>query len=654
MWRKIGFPIIPLLLLVGGGIRGLARGESTQEIVRNAPAASAYPQAGALILLDDTKVLLTDEGSTTQRHLLVKLFKKRGIEKWGDIKQRYDRSHQEVKIDVARTFKPDSSIVEPPSDAISDVSAPEVQWASAYSNAMMKVVSFAGLEPGSVIDYRWEVRSKKKGGGLFSKLFGWLKGKQKNDFWTGTKFQSTDPILRKSFTLDAPADFKFKPTVINGEINPQKREEGKRVVYTWRVENEGQIIEEPNMPPLEQIAPRLLLTTFGDWGEVAKWFAKKFYPQAVPTGQVKREVTALTAGDRTESEKIRDIFLFVVKEIRTVYLPLGQAGYRPNPASRVLENRYGDYRDKAVLLVSLLKGAGIEAYPAFVNHSQVEIDEDLPSPGQFNDLIVAVPQANGGYLWLDPAAETAAWGYLPPEEQGAKALVVKPEGGEVVEIPLFSPEENKSLTLTKLSLAPDGSLSGLVVDELKGFIDQRARSALKDKTPQELEKFFQEAANRISQGTELLSDSLTDLKDLKTPVQVRLAFRSSSYAILEGKMMLFEVPSNPLSFFDVFPTLPFRKYDMLIPSPLSLEERAVIDIPSGYRVAHLPEEMKIDRSVGEFSLSCQQKGRKVLYTRKLTLKVKKVGRGRYRALKQMFDKLAKPQTRLIILERETA
>ncbi len=654
MWRKIGFAIIPLCLLIGGGIKGLAQGESTEEIVRNSPSASDYPQAGALILLDDTRVVLTDEGNTTQRHLLVKLFKKRGIEEWGDMKQRYDKSYQKVKIDVARTFKPDSSIVEPPQDAISDVSAPEVQWASAYSNAMMKVISFAGLEPGSVIEYKWEVKSVKKGDGLFSQLFGWLKGKHKNDFWTGTRFQSTDPIVKKSFSLDAPADLKFKPTVLHGEITPQKREEGKRVIYTWKVRDEGQIIEEPNMPSLEQIVPRLLLTTFRDWRDVAKWFAKKFYPQAKPVGQVKREVTTLTSGDTTEKEKIRDIFLFVVREIRTVYLPLGQAGYKPNPASQVLDNRYGDYRDKAVLLVSLLKGAGIEAYPAFVNHSQVEIDEDLPSPGQFNDLIVAVPQANGGYLWLDPAAENSAWGYLPPNEQGTKALVVGPDGGEIVNIPLLPPEENRSLASMKLDLAPDGGLSGMVISQCTGFPDQMARRSLKDKTPQELEKFFQEAANRISQGTELVSDSLTDLKNLKTPVRISLTFKSPEYAMLEGEMMLFEVPSNLFTFFGVFPTLPFRKYDMIIPSPVTIEEKTTIEVPPGYRVAHLPEEMKIDKPVGEFSLSCQQKGREVVYTRKLTLKIKKVERGRYQALKAMFDKLAKPQTRLVILEKEAA
>jgi len=654
MWRKIGFAIIPLFLLIGVGIKGLAQEESMEEIVRNSPSASDYPQAGALILLDDTKVVLTDQGSTTQRHLLVKLFKKRGIEEWGDIKQRYDKSHQNVKIDVARTFKPDSSIVEPPPDAISDVSAPEVQWASAYSNAMMKVVSFAGLEPGSVIDYRWEVRSEKKGGSLFSKLFSWLKGKQEREFWTGTSFQSTDPILRKMFTLDAPADFKFKPAVLNGDITPQKREEGKRVVYTWEVEDKGQIIEEPDMPPLAQIVPRLLLTTFGSWEDVGRWFAKKFYPQVKPTSQIRREAESLISGGTTEEEKIRDIFLFVVKEIRTVYLPLDQAGYKPNPAPKVLENRYGDYRDKAVLLVSLLKGVGIEAYPAFVNHSRVEIREDLPSPGQFNDLIVAVPQANGGYLWLDPAAETSAWGYLPPEEQGTKALVVKPDGGEIVNIPLLPPEENRSLASMKLDLAPDGGLSGMVISQCTGFPDQMARRMLKDKTPQELEKFFQEAANRISQGTELVSDSLTDLKNLKTPVKVRLTFKSPEYAILEGEMILFEVPSNPLSFVGVFPTLPFRKYDMIIPSPVTIEEKTTIKIPPGYRVAHLPEELKIDKPVGEFSLSCQQKGREVVYTRKFTLKTKKVERGRYRGLKSMYDKLAKPQTRLIILEKETA
>lgn len=121
----------------------LSFGAEIDSIIKAAPGHDAYPEAGALILLDRKTVTVDKNNSTTlDRYLVIKLFEDRSRDEFGEITQRFDKDGQTVDILEACTHKPDGTIIKPEARAISDVSAPEVADAMAYTNAMLKVVSF--------------------------------------------------------------------------------------------------------------------------------------------------------------------------------------------------------------------------------------------------------------------------------------------------------------------------------------------------------------------------------------------------------------------------------------------------------------------------------------------------------------------------------
>ena len=91
-------------------------------------------------------------------------------------------------------------------------------------------------------------------------------------------------------------------------------------------------------------------------------------------------------------------------------LSFGVGRYQPHPAEDVLENEYGDCKDKHTLLATMLKAAGIEAWPALINGER-KLDLDMPSPGQFNHVITYVPRS-GNPHWLDTTPEVAPFGLL--------------------------------------------------------------------------------------------------------------------------------------------------------------------------------------------------------------------------------------------------
>ncbi len=629
--------------------------EEIREIIKNAPSAQDYPQAGALILFDRLKLTVHPDGNTvSERHLLVKIFTDRGKENFGDIIYRYNGKAERAVVEVARTFKPDGTVVQCEKDAISDVSAPEVARASAYSNAMQKVVSFPAVEKGAVLEYKCKILPEKKKRGLlrkFRNLF--FKDRHDKHFWRTVTFQGEEPILEKSFTLVLPQGKKFTYLVENGDIKPLIRHQGDNVVYTWKVNQVEQIIREPNMPNLAEIVPRLLLTSANSWAKVGDWLNRRFYPQVKTDSKLKKRVVELTTGKVTPEERIKEIFLYVTTKLRTVHLSLGAAGYKPNSSTEVYRNKYGDCRDKAVLLVAMLRAAGVQAYPTLVNHSRIRVVPQVPGPHQFDHLMVAVPQQDGSFLWLDPTAETCRYGYLPAEEQGTEALVLSPKGSRLIKTPVFTPQENGSRNRLEITLNKEGDIHGRLRCELRGHSDCRARSLLKDKTPKELKLYFESAASRVSQGAQLLDYSLSDLKDLTQPASIEIRFQCEKYAVVEGRVMLFEFPSVPFKFANIpiSTDLPRRKYDILAPSEMEFSYNVEIKLPRGYKVSYLPPRTTIDNDIAVFSIDCEEDSGKTIFDGKLILKKRKVPSLEYVKVKSAFTQAGMPQNNLMILER---
>jgi len=630
--------------------------EEIREIIKNAPSAQNYPQAGALILFDRLKLTVHPDGNTvSERHLLVKIFTDRGKENFGDIICRYDGKRERAVVEVARTFRPDGTVVQCEKDAISDVSAPEVASASAYSNAMQKVVTFPAVEKNAVLEYRCKILPQEEKRGLLKKLLSlFFKDREDKYFWRTVTFQGEEPILEKSFTLVLPQGKKFSYLVQNGDIKPEVSHQGSNVLYTWKVNQVEQIIREPDMPNLAEIVPRLLVTSADSWATVGDWINRKFSPRAKADKRLRKQVVELTTGRNSPEEKIKEIFLYVTTKIRTVHLSLGAAGYSPNSSAEVYRNKYGDCRDKAVLLVAMLGAAGVEACPALVNRSEVPVVPKVPGPHQFDHLIVAVPQQDGTFLWLDPTAENCRYGYLPAEEQGTEALVLLPQGSRLTKTPVVSPQDNGSMNYLEITLNEEGDIHGTLRCELNGYFDYRVRSLLKDKTPKELKLYFESAASTISQGTQLIDYSLSDLKNLTEPASIGLCFRCEKYAVVEDRVMLLELPSVPFGFANmpICVNLPQRKYDILVPSVMEFSYHIDIKPPEGYRVSYHPPKTLIDNSIASFSIDCVEDSGRTIFIRKLVLKKRRVPSADYAKAKNGFDQAEMPQNNLIVLERQ--
>jgi len=208
------------------------------------------------------------------------------------------------------------------------------------------------------------------------------------------------------------------------------------------------------------------------WAAVARWYHG--IVSSLPRGDsgVAQLAAELTAGLESPEAKLETLARFVQSEVRYVAVLIGEGGYRPAAPAEVLERRWGDCKDKVLLLVDLLTAVGVEAHPALLrNGRERRLDAGFPSPESFNHALVAVPTA-GGYLFVDPTQERGGAAWLHPKAQGHLALVVHPDRPELVMTPLVPEGERRSLE-AELEIGDTGDARGRLRLALAGELADR-------------------------------------------------------------------------------------------------------------------------------------------------------------------------------------
>jgi len=105
---------------------------------------------------------------------------------------------------------------------------------------------------------------------------------------------------------------------------------------------------------------------------------KKFTHEAIGNATARRDVIARALAA-------------VEKNVRYAGVEVGESSIIPRPPHTVLGNKYGDCKDKATLLVAMLRQAGIAAHVALLRAGvDFDVHPELPGMGRFNHAIVRV------------------------------------------------------------------------------------------------------------------------------------------------------------------------------------------------------------------------------------------------------------------------
>lgn len=325
-----------------------------------------------------------------------------------------------------RVRHPDGSTVDTPLTDVQEQTPPVTQQAPSYSDLRLKQLPVRGLRVGDTVE--WQTRSTT------------TKPQAPNQFWGSVPFVRNAVTLNQQVELRVPAGLHVTVwTNPADHLAPQRVAEGQEDVYRWQwrslkptvgkeAEDATKARESKPLTPEEELdetegrLPDIAYTTFPDWAAVGAWYRGLLADRVQPDAAIRAKVAEITAHSATEADKVRAVYDFVASNIRYVGVSLGVGWYQPHAASAVLQNQYGDCKDKHTLLAAMLSVLGVQPDAVLIG-AGIRFNPAVPYPGAFNHLMTRLP-LDGKPVWVDTTSEVAAFRVLTPPTRDKDALVV--------------------------------------------------------------------------------------------------------------------------------------------------------------------------------------------------------------------------------------
>jgi tetratricopeptide (TPR) repeat protein len=365
--------------------------------------------------------------------------------------------------------------------------------------------------------------------------------------------------------------------------------------------------------------PDVLVTSFRTWEEVGRWYEGLQQEKIQPSPEIKAKAEELTKGLSDDEAKLRAIYNYVSLRYRYVGIAFGIGRYQPHAAAEILGNQYGDCKDKHTLLAALLSAVGIRAYPALIN-SQMAVDEDVPSPGQFNHVISVV--AKGSTLsWMDTTPEVTAIGQLLYPLRGKPALVITPEKVAFQTTPANSPFVDKDTGTLTAKLDADGTLHAHVEATDRGDNELYFRYAFR-RWP---ESQWKDLAQQMLYGGRL-GGTVSNIRASppeKTEEPFTLAYDYTLKDFAGGDKHRFVVPLSPLPIPEVKDEDLKRKTPLWLGYAGEQQYESRIELPKGWS-ATPPAPIGLNESFAEFQASSEVHEGTLVTKRHLVLKASEV------------------------------
>ena len=508
-------------------------------------------------------------------------------------------------------------------------------------NPLQKVVKvfLPGLEIGDTIHYRLNRRQFKAI--IADQIYGSILG------------QYDIPIHSYIFTVTTPAETRLK-WLIKDEIKKcvtfrESRLPGTQLktIRSWTFNRVPQIVPEPQMPSFRRVAMRLLYSTLPDWPAIAAWYDTLVEKKLTPEEELKKKVNELIYGKISPDEKMASLFYYVARQIR--YLGVSgeseRPGFEPHDVNLTFERRHGVCRDKAALLVSMLRLAGFNAAAVLIRVGD-KLDKEIPLP-YFNHAIVAVLDDDGNTLhFLDPTSETSRQ-FLPDYERECSYLIADSQNGNLALTPPVPPEENSFILEIIDKLSPAGELGGTITVSCTGFNDTMMRSIMMNQSRKEQENFLKRLFLSQYSGLELFALNWSN------PADRSVNFTFSGDFLVTALPPSEKTPATgllqPLAFMEKpglldrwilqRANMTTRRYPLKLGYTYTTILREHLSFSKTPKTLKLPKETVIDNEVFSQTIKfTQEKPDKLLIERRFTLKKTEVEPQYYQLLTDLQNR----------------
>ncbi len=523
------------------------------------------------VLEDLTVKTVFDNGlGSTFRQLAVQVHDEEGARRFRTHAFQYDPDTQHVDLRLARVYRKDGRVLESVRTYEEQLGEP---WYRVYYDTRAVNVIFPDLEPGDVVEVRYRIDDVAHRN-LYADYFGDL------HLW-----QDFVPVLHSEYLLVTPAAreiFANEPALKG--LTHTRTLEGKRRIDRYSAANLPALVSEEGMPGITEQSPYLHVSTYKSWQDVGRWYWGLIKDQLYADDSLKRTVAELVAHTSSTREKVEHIHDWAVTHTRYVGLEFGIHGFLPYRVPLIVQRGFGDCKDKASLMYTMLREAGIDARIVLVRtRHNGAVDGQPASLAVFDHAITYVPELD---LYLDGTAEHSGMTELPSEDQGVMVVLVGPEGAEQRRTPVLAADRNLRTRTLSVQLSADGSAKIDAQEEVTG--DEAAGYRDYYQAPGTRAERFERTLGALYPGVELQSQHFEPLDQLGKSVRYSYHIRVPQLARWDAGEL--QVPPSVLS--DLVRSMartPTRAQPLDLSSARAYLEERTVELPAGMHAASVPQ-----------------------------------------------------------------
>jgi len=493
-----------------------------------------------------------------------------------------------------------------------------------YWGAREKMLEVGRLEPGDAVE---TVMFRK--GFTYALLMGDDDDRyippMKGQFYDIVEFFSSNPVKSKVYQVKVPADKPLQYEFYNGEAQSSCWQSGGKIVYTFSKKEMLPLKSEPRMVAMSDIAPKLLVSTTVNWNAKSTWFFKvnEDFGSFQASNEIKIKVDEILKGAKDEMDSVSRLTHWCADEIRYSGISMGCGeGFTLHKGTMTFNDRCGVCKDKAGMLITMLRAAGFKSYPAMTMAGS-RIDY-IPAD-QFNHCVTIVKLRDGKYHLLDPTWVPFLRELWSSAEQQQQYLMGVPEGADLATTPVSAPENHFIKIDGVAQLQENGTLSGRISITAEGQSDASIRGLFKYSNKTTWFQNVERELLRVWPQAKVTQIKYSDPGDYqKDNIWIGIDYVIPEFALVSGKMMMF----TPLSAAEVFKSfqgqlsfetgLQERKYAFRDRCSRQVEINESIRIPANKKVIRMPGSVSREGTVASYSGGYVFTNGSVIFTGKAT------------------------------------
>jgi tetratricopeptide (TPR) repeat protein/transglutaminase-like putative cysteine protease len=594
-----------------------AESSETKPAVTPPTKSVDYSQEAAVYELYRTVERFENDGTGTKNVTArIRVQSEAGVNDLGQLVFGYNAANQKFDIDYVRVRRADGSVVTATPDAVQDVTAPVLREAPVYTDYREKHVSVPALRPGEILEYSTTTTTST--------------ALAPGQFWFEYDFAKHGIVLDEELEVNIPADRKVKIKT-KDEYAPKISQEKDRKIYAWKSSHLDQDEDDDSSADKKKKKKHTAkdeqsdveMTTFQSWEELGRWYASLEKDRIAPTPEIKAKAAEITKDSQTDLGKVQALYDYVARNFRYVSLSLGRGRYQPHAAGEILANQYGDCKDKHTLLSAMLRAVGLSANAVLIDSSR-KLDEDIPSPSQFDHVITYVPLGKQVY-WMDTTSEVAPFQLLLSQIRAKRALMI-PQSGEpkIVETPSDPAVPNYQIAELNGKISELGKLDGHVRVELRGDSEVMMRSVLRRVPRSKWKDVLRYGAASQGLDGEISDLQISELETTSEPLVVDYDIAVANFFDWSGKHSAIELPMlMRFSLPGADPEADAEDDPIRFGGPIEFTTRFHLTVPDKFTVGAMVP-VNLQRDYGEYHSWYKMDGQSAAGQRKIAITVREL------------------------------